>query len=255
MAQRLEALCGSERGSSSEQRTYKRLRNWRVHCLFPCLALVSPFSWATKATKAQLKMAGVTPSFQFQVPPASEDTKAPGLLASMAPGGFMDAQKEVSRHCWPIRMEPNAGACLRSSPVAVAAWRRCSCVRLSRRRMRALLASHALLHSPSLCPCALCRASARVPCARRVYQAQQGQRNLAEQLKDGLTPYQISLLEKVRRANTDPIIKHPRKSERTAALQVTLAHTWLGLGLGPPPLSPPPSPPPPSLPPSPAPSL
>ena len=45
---------------------------------------------------------------------------------------------------------------------------------------------------------ALCRASSRVPCARRVYQAQNGQRNLAEQLKDGLTPYQIGLLEKVR---------------------------------------------------------
>lgn len=43
-------------------------------------------------------MAGVTPSFQFQVPPASEDRNAPGLSASMASGGFMDAQKEVG---WP----------------------------------------------------------------------------------------------------------------------------------------------------------
>jgi len=43
-----------------------------------------------------------------------------------------------------------------------------------------------------------------------VYQAQNGQRNLAEQLKDGLTPYQISLLEKVRRANTDPIVPDPQ---------------------------------------------
>ena len=68
-----------------------------------------------------------------------------------------------------------------------------------------------------------------------VYQAQNGQRNLAEQLKDGLTPYQISLLEKVthpvglegglwlgvgldqisllekvRRANTDPIVPNPQ---------------------------------------------
>mgnify|MGYP004177887571 CR=1 FL=1 len=51
-------------------------------------------------------MAGVTPSFQFQVPPASEDTKAPGLLASMAPGGFMDAQKEVRRPRWSLR-RPN----------------------------------------------------------------------------------------------------------------------------------------------------
>ena len=103
-------------------------------------------------------MAGVTPSFQFQVPPASEDTKAPGLLASMAPGGFMDAQKEMF---------------LRQA----------------------------------------------IEKEDAVYQAQNGQRNLAEQLKDGLTPYQISLLEKVRRANTDPIVKHARKSERSAALQ------------------------------------
>ena len=44
----------------------------------------------------------------------------------------------------------------------------------------------------------------------RVYQAQNGQRNLAEQLKDGLTPYQISLLEKVRRANTGPIVPDPQ---------------------------------------------
>ena len=115
-------------------------------------------------------MAGVTPSFQFQVPPASEDTKAPGLLASMAPGGFMDAQKEVSRPRWPIRLEPMPRACLRSSRAAVAAWRRCSCGRLSRRRMRALLASHTLVplasflvHSPSLCPSSL--VPSLCPCA------------------------------------------------------------------------------------------
>ena len=44
-------------------------------------------------------MAGVTPTFTFEVPPASEDTKAPGLLASMAPGGFMDTQRAVSQPC------------------------------------------------------------------------------------------------------------------------------------------------------------
>ena len=60
--------------------------------------------------KPKPQMAGVTPSFQFQVPPASEDTKAPGLLASMAPGGFMDAQKEVRRPRWSLRRpEPAPG--------------------------------------------------------------------------------------------------------------------------------------------------
>ena len=111
----------------------------------------SPFPHVSLSSdeKAKPQMAGVTPSFQFQVPPASEDTKAPGLLASMAPGGFMDAQKEVSRPRWPIHLEPMPGACLRSSRAAVAAWRRCSCGRLSRRRMRALLASHTLAEPPS----------------------------------------------------------------------------------------------------------
>ena len=40
---------------------------------------------------------------------------------------------------------------------------------------------------------------------------------LAEELKDGLTPYQISLLERVRRANTDPIIAEPNASKRSPA--------------------------------------
>ena len=82
----------------------------------------------------------------------------------------MDAQKEGSRPRWPIRLEPMPRACLRSSRAAVAAWRRCSCGRLSRRRMRALLASHTLVplasflvHSPSLCPSSL--VPSLCPCA------------------------------------------------------------------------------------------
>ena len=38
-----------------------------------------------------------------------------------------------------------------------------------------------------------------------------------EELKDGLTPYQISLLERVRKANTDPIIAEPNASKRSPA--------------------------------------
>ena len=122
-----------------------------VHQITGWSAVLLPFPHVSLSSdeKAKPQMAGVTPSFQFQVPPASEDTKAPGLLASMAPGGFMDAQKEVSRPRWPIHLEPMPGACLRSSRAAVAAWRRCSCGRLSRRRMRALLASHTLAEPPS----------------------------------------------------------------------------------------------------------
>merc|ERR1719345_608326 len=37
--------------------------------------------------------------------------------------------------------------------------------------------------------------------------------------QDGLTPYQISLLERVRRANTDPIIVEPNASKRSPAQQ------------------------------------
>ena len=36
-------------------------------------------------------------TFKFEVPPASEDTKAPGLLAGVGSGGFMDTQKSVRR--------------------------------------------------------------------------------------------------------------------------------------------------------------
>ena len=43
--------------------------------------------------------------------------------------------------------------------------------------------------------------------------------DLEQQLKDGLTPYQISLLERVRKANTDPIVKYPRASRRPEAAQ------------------------------------
>ena len=39
----------------------------------------------------------------------------------------------------------------------------------------------------------------------------------AEELKDGLTPYQLSLLERVRRANTDPIIVEANASKRSPA--------------------------------------
>ena len=38
-----------------------------------------------------------------------------------------------------------------------------------------------------------------------------------DELMDGLTPYQISLLERVRRANTDPIIVKPNASKRSPA--------------------------------------
>ena len=57
---------------------------------------------------------------------------------------------------------------------------------------------------------------------RQVYEKEDEMYNgprdgLAEELKDGLTPYQISLLERVRRANTDPIIAEPNASKRSPA--------------------------------------
>ena len=38
--------------------------------------------------------------------------------------------------------------------------------------------------------------------------------NIAKEMKDGLTPYQQALLDRVRRANTDPIVCYARKSMR-----------------------------------------
>ena len=52
----------------------------------------------------------------------------------------------------------------------------------------------------------------------QVYQTV-GKDNLEEMLKDGLTPYQRSLLERVRKCNTEPIIKYPRASQRSKAAQ------------------------------------
>ena len=38
--------------------------------------------------------------------------------------------------------------------------------------------------------------------------------NIAKEMKDGLTPYQQGLLDRVRRANTGPIVVYARKSQR-----------------------------------------
>ena len=54
--------------------------------------------------------------------------------------------------------------------------------------------------------------------ARRVYQTH-GDANIAKQLADGLTPYQMSLLERVRRANTDPLNISPNASKRPEEMQ------------------------------------
>ena len=77
----------------------------------------------------------------------------------------------------------------------------------------------AFLPHPSPPPVALPERCARCLLCGRVYQAENSQRIQANQLKDGLPPYQISLLEKVRKANSDPIVKYPRASQRTLAQQ------------------------------------
>ena len=64
------------------------------------------------------------------------------------------------------------------------------------------------------------RSFGRHPRTGRAYRQGGGDASLKEQLAQGLTPYQLSLLEKVRRANTDPIVKYPRKSERPEADQL-----------------------------------
>ena len=91
---------------------------------------------------------GLADSFVFQAPPASEDTKAAGLLAGMGSGGLMDTQKAMFLQ-QVIEKEDE------------------------------------------------------------VYGVQQ-KTDLEKELGEGLTDYQKSLLERVRRANTDPVIKYAR---------------------------------------------
>ena len=64
------------------------------------------------------------------------------------------------------------------------------------------------------------RSFGRHPRTGRAHRQGGGDASLKEQLAQGLTPYQLSLLEKVRRANTEPIVKYPRKSERPEADQL-----------------------------------
>lgn len=73
-------------------------------------------------------------TFKFEVPPASEDTKAPGLLAGVGAGGFMDTQKAVRGALTHTTLRlslslPAVGSTTANDAFHVLRRRRCSCSR------------------------------------------------------------------------------------------------------------------------------